>query len=198
MLPLAGQPLLLLGAAYLAGCGNAAYYLVRWRTGRDIREVGSGSAGAGNAARVLGTPGFLIVLLADMAKAALLVALSVHLGCSLRERMAVGLAVVSGHIWPVQLGFRGGKGIAPALGALLVLDRVILAALVLLFALLFLGFRRWIGAAMLACLAGPFLALGWGRPAEMSIGLGALATLVLAAHRANLRAPQAGPAARGG
>jgi len=179
--------LLMLGIAYLAGCGNAGYYLVRWRTGDDIRDVGSGSTGARNAARVLGAPGFLIALLADMTKAAVIVALAGHLGCSMRERLAVALAVVTGHIWPVQLGFRGGKGIAPSLGALLIIDPVILGGQGLLFALLFLGFRRWIEAAMLACLAGPFLALGLGRPTETCVGLAFLTALVLAAHRSNFR-----------
>ncbi len=94
--------------------------------GVNIREVGSGNIGATNAARALGPRLGMLVLLLDAAKAALPVVLARqpfalgsddHLGLA-----AVGMAAVLGHIFPVYLRFRGGKGVACALGVFLAID----------------------------------------------------------------------------
>ncbi len=57
--------------SYVLGCFTTGYYLVRWRTGQDLRGLGSGSVGAKNAGRVLGAMGFLLTLTGDLAKGAL-------------------------------------------------------------------------------------------------------------------------------
>src|SRR5882724_3203373 len=96
--------------SYLLGCFTAGYYLVRWRIGQDIRELGSGNVGARNVGRILGVPGFLGTLLIDFAKGALAVWMTAHF--TTRDNLA-GLALVSvtvGHIWPIHLRFHGGKG----------------------------------------------------------------------------------------
>src|SRR5579872_1257598 len=67
-----------LSAGYLLGCLTVGYYLVRWQTGRDIRQAGSGSVGAKNVGRILGVGGYLITFLADFAKGALAVWLATH------------------------------------------------------------------------------------------------------------------------
>ena len=105
--------------AYVLGCFSSAYYLVRWRTGCDVRTQGSGAAGATNAARLLGRYGFVAVLLLDAAKGALAVGLAHLVGLDGWDLAGTVLAVTVGHVWPFQLGFRGGRGVAPAIGALL-------------------------------------------------------------------------------
>src|ERR1035441_2499722 len=60
-------------AAYALGCFTTGYYLVRWRTGQDVREVGSGSVGARNVGRLLGRQGFLATMLCDFGKGMLAV-----------------------------------------------------------------------------------------------------------------------------
>ena len=130
--------------AYLLGCFAIGYYLVRARTGRDIREIGSGGTGARNAGRILGKSGFTLTALGDLSKGALAVWFAAEFASHNRTAMALAmLAVVVGHIWPAQLHFRGGKGVATSFGALLMFDyRVALTILVL-----FLGGLRSRGKA---------------------------------------------------
>ena len=112
-----------IGLAYALGSLCAGYYLVRWRTGRDVRLIGSASAGARNAGRLLGPGGFALVLAFDLLKgiAAVVVAVACSGWATPRWHVVV-VAVVVGHVLPVQLGFRGGKGVAPSIGALLAYD----------------------------------------------------------------------------
>jgi acyl phosphate:glycerol-3-phosphate acyltransferase len=121
--------------AYLLGCIATGYYLVRARLGRDIREIESGSTGARNVGRVLGKSGFGLTVLADLGKGALAVWTAFEWTHNRHFAALAMLAVVAGHIWPAQLRFRGGKGAATSLGALLMFDY----RLALVFAVLFLA-----------------------------------------------------------
>ena len=115
---LADRDFVAVAGAYLLGCFASGYYLVRWRLGRDIRDLGSGSIGARNVGRNLGPAGFALTLLLDLAKGAVAVELPAQLHATAWARALALAAVVAGHVWPVQLGFRGGKGVAPSVGAL--------------------------------------------------------------------------------
>lgn len=108
--------------SYALGCINVAYYWTRWSRGTDIRGQGSGNAGARNVGRIYGMRGFLVVLLLD----GLLGAAAVATGLALsgQQNLLPGccaLLVMVGHVFPVQLGGKGGKGLAKALGALVAL-----------------------------------------------------------------------------
>jgi acyl-phosphate glycerol 3-phosphate acyltransferase len=105
---------------YAVGCFASGYYWVKWRTGQDIRNLGSGSVGARNVGRVLGPWGFVVTLLADVTKGVIAVALAKASGLRPDAVIAAMMGVVIGHTWPVQLRFHGGKGIATSLGALVV------------------------------------------------------------------------------
>lgn len=105
-------------ASYLLGGFCAAYYVVRLARSADIRTLGSGTAGARNAGRLLGAPGFLLTLALDATKGALAVLATAWLVPGAWPATAALIAVVAGHIWPAQLGWRGGKGIATILGGL--------------------------------------------------------------------------------
>jgi hypothetical protein len=109
------QVLLAAIAGYTLGCLNTGYYLVRVRTGRDLRAEGSGTAGATNAGRFLGRAGFGLALLGDLVKGSLAVGAALALGAGEAGAAAAAVGVVTGHIYPVQLGFRGGKGLATTL-----------------------------------------------------------------------------------
>jgi glycerol-3-phosphate acyltransferase PlsY len=106
-------------AAYALGCINAAYYWARLRHGIDIRRFGSGTAGARNIGRRYGMRGFVLILILDAALGALAVGIGLALAGpeSLLPGCCALLAVI-GHVFPVQLKGRGGKGVAKALGAL--------------------------------------------------------------------------------
>jgi glycerol-3-phosphate acyltransferase PlsY len=124
-------PWLTVPAAYLLGGISPGYWLVRLRTGSDVRTLGSGATGATNAARVLGGAGFALVLALDAAKGAFAALVARWAGLEGGWEFAAALAVVAGHIWPVQLGFHGGKGLGPLLGAWLALAPLAIGACLL-------------------------------------------------------------------
>ena len=108
--------------AYLLGSLSWAVWIGRWFYGIDVREHGSGNAGATNTFRVLGKRAGIAVLLLDGAKGYAAVQLSYLdplLAHDVDFRIILGLTAVLGHIFPVFTGFRGGKGIATLLGAVL-------------------------------------------------------------------------------
>lgn len=177
-------------AAYALGCANAAYYWTRIASGVDIRETGSGAAGARNAGRLLGRKAFAGVLLLDALKgaAAVLLARSILGEVGWVEALAA-VAVVAGHVWPAQLGFRGGKGVATSLGAFTAMAPWALLGITLGFAAAWLfGLRGFTRAGMVGFAAAPFaLLIADGATPPFAAAL-AIAGIVVAAHAPNLRA----------
>jgi glycerol-3-phosphate acyltransferase PlsY len=114
---------LIIAGAYLLGSVPSSVWLGKALKGIDLREFGSGNAGATNAFRVLGKPIGTVVLALDMGKGLLAVSLS-HLQQEVIPgsegwillRIGLGLLAVGGHIFPVFAGFRGGKGVATIAG----------------------------------------------------------------------------------
>lgn len=176
---------LVFAGAYIAGCLTTGYYLVRLRLGTDMRETGSGSVGARNAGRILGIPGFMVTLVGDFAKGSAVVWLARHFASDERLEGLAMLAAVLGHIWPVQLGFRGGKGVATCLGALSVYDFRLTLLLVAL-ASLFTLFARMTPGGLLALALLPLAAHMMDRGPLEIITVSLLAMMVLVAHRRNI------------
>ena len=172
--------------AYMLGCLSAGYYLVRQRLGEDIRELGSGNVGARNVGRVLGKTGFLVTLICDFAKGGLAVWAARHFTSDQRIVTFAMVAVVVGHIWPLQLRFHGGKGMATSLGALLVYD----PKLALVFCALFLGafVLQWrtILPGLFALICLPLAALFLGQDRIEVVLITIMSGLVLFAHRRNI------------
>ena len=172
--------------AYVLGCFTTGYYWVRARLGRDIRDLGSGSIGARNVGRVLGWTGFAVTTLGDMGKGVLAVWAAFHLTDNDRLAALATLGVVAGHIWPAQLRFRGGKGVATSLGALLVFDWRLAVTYVVVF-LCGLAFTRKTvlpGLFAYACLP---LASFWPEHDAVKVTFVAvLSVIILFAHRQNL------------
>jgi glycerol-3-phosphate acyltransferase PlsY len=172
--------------AYAVGCFATGYYLVRARTNQDIRELGSGSIGARNVGRVLGRSGFLLTLLGDFSKGALAVLAARHFSSNDLFAALAMLFVVVGHIWPVSLGFRGGKGIATSLGALVVFDFQLALAYGACFAFGLLILRRTTVPGLMAYLVLPIVGYWLHRNNFEATTLVTLAALVIFAHRQNL------------
>src|SRR4051794_30300652 len=89
--------------AYLLGCFTPGYYLVRLRTGQDIREEGSGSVGAKNVGRLLGWRGFMLTVFGDIGKGMLAVWATRRFTNSDGMAAIAMVAVAVGHVWPAQL-----------------------------------------------------------------------------------------------
>src|SRR5579863_5903754 len=181
----AGHVTSILLGGYIVGCLTTGYYLVRLRLGLDIREMGSGSVGARNAGRVLGTPGFVATLTGDFLKGAAVVWLARHFTEDERLAGLAMLAAVIGHIWPLQLGFRGGKGIATSLGALAVYDFRLALLFFALAALLSLPGKMTLGGLIAFALL-PLAARMLERSPLEILTVSALAMMILLAHRRNL------------
>jgi len=195
--PVPAEELVCIGAGYLLGCFLTGYYLVRWRTGQDIRAVGSGSAGSTNVGRILGVPGFIATLVGDTAKSGVGLWFAMHYGIAPWGVALVMIALIAGHIWPAQLGFRGGKGLAPLLGIGIVLDyrvTLIIGGLAMLGPALRLGRSTFLAAVVLS----PAVAAMMGHPAAEVAGLSGVILLILIAHRANVRTFFAGRRGRKG
>ena len=113
--------LLLAASGYLLGSVSFAVLVVRLKTGKDIRLVGSGNAGATNVLRAHGRALGLLVAFLDVAKGAAAVLLVRLVTSDPRPAALAALAAILGHVFPIFYGFRGGKGVATAIGAFLVL-----------------------------------------------------------------------------
>lgn len=123
----------------------------------------------------------------DALKGALAPALSMHFNLSLTTLILCLIAGVAGHIWPLQLGLRGGKGVAPALGGILVVDPMLASAAAGVFLFVLALTRQFTLSGLAAILGAPILSLIMARPFEQSAGLAVLAIFILLAHRKNIR-----------
>ena len=184
-LPYAKETLVIL-AGYSLGCFTSGYYLVRWRTGEDLRLLGSGSVGATNVGRVLGKPGFFLTVFCDFCKGLVAVWLAEYYGLNPAGTVLTMVAVAIGHIWPIQLWFHGGKGVATSLGAVLMFDYSIAAIFAVMFLVLFGALRSVVLAGLLAFAVTPLALLMLDFPLNSVFGLSALALLILIAHRKNI------------
>jgi glycerol-3-phosphate acyltransferase PlsY len=178
---------------YVLGCFSTGYYLVRWRTGQDLRTIGSGATGGRNVGRVLGPAGFLVTGAGDLAKSALAVLVPMLLALGPLAIAGAMVGVTAGHVWPLQLGSRGGKGIAPFVGTTGVVAPLALAGGALVGVAVALLARRPNTGGLAGLAATPILALAMGAPVEIVVGCVASLALVVVAHLPNLRAELAGP-----
>ena len=183
--------LLMVLAAYLIGSISTGYLLVLVQRGIDIRTTGSGSSGARNVGRVLGWQGFYLTLLGDVLKGMLVIIAATQLdffpAIFLPAIIGASLvAVIAGHIWPLWLRFRGGKGIATSLGGFFALDYTILLLGGGVLALVYLLSRHFLLSWTTAFVLLPLLTLLFGYPGHISLSLGLAVVLVLFAHRANI------------
>lgn len=195
----------ILAVAYLLGSIPSGYLLVRFFRKEDIRTTGSGNIGATNVVRS-GAKGLgVLTLLLDLGKGLLAVLLAKHFAPGLPGSpsdlmVEAAVAAVVGHVFPVWLGFRGGKGVATALGVFLALSpRVALSAVVVF--LLVVALSRIVSlASIVAAAALPVFALLLS-PDRSPVYLGGvffIALLVIVKHRANIQRLMAGTESRFG
>lgn len=185
-MPYAKEIILIFGS-YALGCFTTGYYLVRLRTGKDVRSVGSGNVGTRNVGRVIGKLGLVITFLGDAGKGAVVVLAASYFGLEAWAVMLAIIAVVAGHIWPVQLNLRGGKGVATSLGALMVFDWQLVAVLIVVAGLGFALMRRFTPSGLMAVLLAPVASFAAGQPLIVVLGVSSLTAIVLVAHRTDIR-----------
>ncbi|MGN6567305.1 MAG: glycerol-3-phosphate 1-O-acyltransferase PlsY [Flavipsychrobacter sp.] len=180
--------------AYLLGSIPTAVWVSKRVYGIDIREHGSGNAGATNTFRILGSKAGSLVMLGDMLKGFLAVKLALFSSLSwsgepfMNLEIFLGLAAVIGHIFPIWADFRGGKGIATLFGMILSIQPLVAVSLVLVFFLMLFLTRYVSLSSISASIAFPLLILFIFNMPELSYRLFAIGTafLVVLTHYKNI------------
>ena len=159
------EHILFLILAYFTGSFPSAVWVGRTFYNKDVREYGSGNAGATNTFRVLGKVAGIPVLLMDIFKGwlsvnyILFVSNSSQLSSTtfFEIQLAFGVAAVIGHLFPIYTGFRGGKGIATLLGLLIGLNAIAAIVAIVVFIIVFLISKYVSLGSIIASLAFPFV-----------------------------------------
>jgi len=189
------QEFLLIVIAYLIGSIPTAVWVSKFFFGIDIREYGSGNAGATNTFRVLGTAWGTFVMAVDILKGVLACFLYLLLPYYLTNEMdrtnlmvGLGLAAVLGHIFPIWANFKGGKGVATVFGMVLAIQPMVALYVVGVF-LIVLYLTRFVSlSSILASLALPVLILVVFNEPEVLYRVFAIAValLVILTHQKNI------------
>ncbi len=184
---------LLLLASYLIGAIPTGVVLTRLVGGEDVRKAGSGNIGATNVYRVAGRGLGVATLVGDCLKGVLPVLVAID-GFELATQHValVALAAFLGHCYPIYLGFKGGKGVATALGVFLVLSPLaILCALGVFVAVLYRW--RFISLASISAAAVvPFLVLFFEKTPALFAATLIIAAIVIWRHRGNIERLRSG------
>ncbi len=194
---------LVLALSYLLGSLPTSILAGRVIAGIDIREHGSGNAGATNVYRVLGLGPAIIVGLVDVAKGAVAVAVISGLEVGTQSqisappsadlmRILAGGAAVAGHIWTIFAGFKGGKGMATAIGALAFIAPAALGAGLVVWLILLFTTRIMSIASLSAAITLPLASLVWITNPDGSTNIEILlfsvilCLLIFYTHRSNI------------
>jgi glycerol-3-phosphate acyltransferase PlsY len=182
---------LVLLAAYLLGSIPSGVWLAR-SVGIDPRQTGSGNIGATNVARAAGARLGIATLICDALKGAVAVALALLASGPAWLPAATAIAAILGHLFSCFLRFRGGKGVATALGSFLVLTPLATLLSVALFVATVRAFRYVSLASLIAAASLPVLAIALRTSPFNSAAASAAALLIIARHHENIRRLRAG------
>ena len=182
-------PPLLAVLSYFLGAIPSSYIAGRMLRGIDLREHGSGNLGATNAFRVLGARIAAPVMVADMAKGFIPAALFPQIDGaeSWRWALGYGAAAIVGHVFPIYMKFKGGKGVATATGVFLALSPVAVGiALGAWLVVLRIGRMVSLASIVAAVILVGALIVTESRPQVLTLGI-LVATFVIYAHRGNVK-----------
>jgi acyl phosphate:glycerol-3-phosphate acyltransferase len=162
-------------------------YLIAKHAGVDIFKHGSGNVGATNIGRVIGKKAGLLTLVIDIGKGALAVGIAAACGLGVWYTSLAALAVILGHCISLPPLLKGGKGVATALGALLVLAPIVALGAALIFAAVFYWKRIVSLSSVSAAFGAPIVALLCGLDDQIFYGLVPIAITVVLRHKENLK-----------
>jgi acyl phosphate:glycerol-3-phosphate acyltransferase len=177
--------------AYLLGSIPTGY-LFGLYSGIDVRQTGSGNIGATNVARALGKGLGLLTLAADAAKGWIPVYAAMHFGFGEMTVAITGAAAFLGHLYPVFLRLKGGKGVATAMGALVALTPMAVLVLVGVFIVALLASRMVSVASIGAAVAAPITVWLLQDSLVYTAMAAFLAAMVVFRHRGNIQRVLAG------
>src|SRR5262245_31156245 len=172
--------------AYLVGSVPFALLLARRWGAEDLRQVGSGNVGAANALRASGVRAGVLVAVLDIAKGAASVALASHLSNVAAAPAIAGLSAIVGHVYPIWLRFKGGKGVATACGVFSVLTPIAVPPALLMFLVTVWGTKYISLGSIVATVALPSIAYVIGSSTASLAAAFAAAALIIFRHRSNV------------
>jgi glycerol-3-phosphate acyltransferase PlsY len=167
-------------------------YILGLCAGVDVRKTGSGNIGATNVARAVGKGQGVATLLADVAKGFIPAYLATQLGLAQSAAAIIGAAAFLGHLYPIFLKFKGGKGVATALGVMLALAPMAALVLLVAFAVVMLASRIVSLSSMAGALTAPIALWLLDGPATYLILALFLAAMIIVRHRGNIQRLLAG------
>ena len=175
-------------AAYLLGSISFSYLIAKFVKKIDIRDHGSGNAGATNTLRVLGTGPAIAVLALDVIKGILAVWLGYWFSSEPIVPFLAGICAILGHNWPIFFGFRGGKGVATTIGvfATIAFLPALYAGIIAIFAIVITRFVS-LGSLIFVVLTPAFIFLLGGNPTSYILLGTILAILSVWRHRTNVK-----------
>ena len=183
------NPALAVFAAYILGAIPFGFLLVKWKTGSDVRQSGSGNIGATNVLRTSGRAAGIATLVLDIAKGYAAVWLAGWLtGESPLWMSAAALAVMAGHAFPVFLGFHGGKAVASFVGAFLCLTPLPLAAVAVVFFVMVAATRHISAGSVVGAGTFPLAVFLISHPPPAVLGAAIIGgAFIIYRHRENMR-----------
>jgi len=191
------QIIALIGFAYLLGSIPSGYVLGKL-SGVDVRQAGSGNVGATNVARAVGKRQGVLTLLADVLKGMAPVAIGLWMQLQPETIAMVASAAFLGHLYPIFLEFRGGKGVATGLGALLIIAPMATMLLVGVFVAVAFPTRLVSLSSIIAAALAPLVLWMFFQPPAI-VWMGAfLAAMIVWRHRGNIQRLRAGTEPRFG
>jgi acyl phosphate:glycerol-3-phosphate acyltransferase len=179
--------ILLIVAAYLLGSIPFGYLIVRRKSGADIRDTGSGGTGATNVSRRAGKAAGVLTLLLDAAKGCVAVLIAKAVSGDDWVIAAAAIAALVGHIFPVWLGFRGGKGVATGVGIFLVLAPFALLCAGVVFVVIVVLTRFVSLGSITAAILIPVLVAVQSDSRPLLVAAIVGAALIVFAHRGNVQ-----------
>ncbi|NMB13292.1 MAG: glycerol-3-phosphate 1-O-acyltransferase PlsY [Firmicutes bacterium] len=184
-------PILAIIASYLIGSIPFGLLVGKLWANIDVREYGSGNIGTSNVLRTVGPGAAIVVFALDVGKGAMAVYLGSLAGAELVKIMA-GVAAIAGHNWPIYLRFKGGKGVATSLGAVISLTPIVALILLGLW-IIIVGITRYISLASLAAavLFPVFLIISHAPMAYILAGV-LISAFAIYRHRSNIQRLLAG------
>lgn len=173
--------------SYFIGCIMFGYIIGRWYGKIDIRKEGSGNVGARNIGRSLNKTAFVATFLGDASKGAAVILLGRLLGFSEEMQLVGFLLVLIGHIWPITLSFKGGKGISSFLGGIIAFEPTVTFVILVSFAITYPFFRSFTMSGLLSlCILPVYFFIE--TYSYTSIAIIALTIItILFAHRTNIK-----------
>ncbi len=180
--------------AYLVGSFPTSYIMARLVKGIDIRDAGSKNAGATNVLRVVGKAPALVTLIVDICKGLLVVTLVTDYFYSFDIPLVydfykpfMGFVAIAGHIWPVFLKFRGGKGVATTLGVALGIAPLVLLPTLAIWIIVF-SLKSYVSlASILSLISFPIFACVFNSSIYTTVFSVAICAIVIYKHKENIR-----------